>query len=60
MRKNLDISEEAVIALTIEAVKQVPKSDFKNFAQKILEDYAKPFMVLKKPYSVGSNSFHRT
>jgi hypothetical protein len=37
MRKNLDISEEAVIALTIEAVKQVPKTDFKNYAQQILE-----------------------
>ena len=51
MRKNLDISEDAIEALTIEAVKR--KTVFKLFAEQILEDAAKPFMVLKKPKSVG-------
>lgn len=51
MRKNLDISEDAIEALTIEAVKQ--KTVFKLYAEQILETAAKPFMVLKKPKSVG-------
>ena len=39
MRKNLDISEEAVEAITIQAVKE--KTVFKLKAQKVLENYAK-------------------
>lgn len=51
MRKNLDISEDAIEALTIEAVKK--KTVFKLFAEKILEDAAKTFIVLKKQKSIG-------
>lgn len=51
MRKNIDISSEAVEALKIQAVKE--KTVFKLYAEHILEDAAKPFMVLKKPQSVG-------
>lgn len=51
MRKNLDISEEAVEALTIQAIKE--KTVFKLKAEQILEDAAKPFIVLKKQKSVG-------
>ena len=57
MRKNLDISEEAVIALTIEAIKQIPKTVLKNLAQQILEDAAKPFIVLKKTKERGQKKF---
>ena len=39
MRKNLDISEEAVEALTIQAIKE--KTVFKLYAERILEDAAK-------------------
>jgi len=39
MRKNIDISKEAIKLLTLEAVKQ--DTCFKIFAEKILEDYAK-------------------
>lgn len=49
MKKNLDISEDAVKAIAIEAIKN--NSNFKNFAETILEDYAKTLMVLKKPRS---------
>lgn len=49
MKKNLDISEDAVISIAIEAIKN--NSNFKNFAEKILEDYAKSLVVLKKPRS---------
>lgn len=51
MRKNLDISEDAIEALTIQAIKE--KTVFKLYAERILEDAAKPFMVLKKTQSVG-------
>lgn len=51
MRKNLDISEDAVEALTIQAIKE--KTVFKLKAEQILEDAAKPFIVLKKQVSVG-------
>ena len=49
MKKNLDISEDAVKAIAIESIKN--NSNFKNFAEKILENYAKSLMVLKKPRS---------
>lgn len=49
MRKNLDISEDAIEAF--EAVKK--KTVFKLYAQQILEEAAKPFIVLKKQKSVG-------
>ena len=51
MRKNIDISEDAVKAIAIQAVNE--GTVFKLKAEQILEDYAKPFMVLKKPQSVG-------
>lgn len=57
MRKNLDISEEAVEALTIQAVKE--KTVFKLKAEQVLEDAAKPFIVLKKQQSVGKKSFKK-
>jgi hypothetical protein len=57
MRKNLDISEDAVEALTIQAVKE--KTVFKLKAEQILEDAAKPFIVLKKQKSVGKKSFKK-
>jgi hypothetical protein len=57
MRKNLDISEEAVEALTIQAIKE--KTVFKLKAEQILEDAAKPFIVLKKQKSVGKKSFKK-
>ena len=46
MRKNVDISDEAVKAITIQAVNE--NTVFKLKAEQILEDYAKPFIVLKK------------
>lgn len=51
MKKNLDISEEVVEAISIQAIKE--KTVFKLKAQQILEDYAKPFMNLKNSKSVG-------
>jgi hypothetical protein len=51
MRKNIDISDEAVKAITIQAVHE--GTVFKLKAEQILEDYAKPFIVLKKQVSVG-------
>lgn len=57
MRKNLDISEDAVEALTIQAVKE--KTVFKLKAEQILEDAAKTFIVLKKQQSVGKKSFKK-
>jgi len=47
MRKNIDISDEAVKAITIQAVNK--NTVFKLKAEQILEDYAKPLIVLKKP-----------
>ena len=49
MRKNIDISDEAAKAITIQAVTE--GTVFKLKAEQILEEYAKPFMVLKKPKS---------
>ena len=49
MKKNLDISEDAVEAISIQAIKE--KTVFKLKAQQILEDYAKPFMNLKNSKS---------
>ena len=57
MRKNLDISDDAVEALTIQAIKE--KTVFKLKAEQILEDAAKPFIVLKKQRSVGKKSFKK-
>lgn len=54
MRKNIDISDEAVEAITIEAIKE--KTVFKLYAERILENYAKPFMVLKKPKGARAKS----
>lgn len=53
MRKNLDISEDAVREITILGAEMKPKMVFKLLAEKIIEDYAKPFIVLKKQVSVG-------
>ena len=52
MKKILDISDDTITAITIEGAKMKPKMVFKLLAQKILEDYAKPFMAFKKPKSV--------
>ena len=49
MRKNIDVSVDAVKAITIQAV--IEGTVFKKKAEQILEDYAKPLMVLKKPKS---------
>ena len=49
MRKNIDISDDAVKAITIQAVNE--GTVFKLKAEQILEDYAKPFIVLKKQQS---------
>jgi hypothetical protein len=57
MRKNIDISEEAVKAITIQAVTE--GTVFKLKAEQILEDYAKPFMNFKNSNSVGKKSFKK-
>lgn len=49
MRKLIDLSKDVVEAITIQAVTE--GTVFKLKAEQILEDYAKPFMVLKKPKS---------
>lgn len=54
MRKNIDLSDEAVKAITIQAINE--NTVFKLKAEQILEDYAKPFMVLKKPKSARAKS----
>jgi len=57
MRKNIDISDDAVKAITIQAVNE--GTVFKLKAEQVLEDYAKPFIVLKKQKSVGKKSFKK-
>ena len=47
MRKLLDISDDVAKAITIQAINE--GTVFKLKAEQILNDYAKPFMVLKKP-----------
>ena len=49
MRKNIDLPNEVVKAITIQAIKE--NTVFKLKAEQILTDYAKPFMVLEKPKS---------
>ncbi len=46
MRKNIDISDDAVTAITIQAVTE--GTVFKLKAEQILEDYAKPLIQKKK------------
>ena len=46
MRKLIDLSDEVVEALTIQAIKN--KTVFKLYVQNILEDMAKPFMNKEK------------
>ena len=46
MRKLIDLSEDVVKAITIQAINE--GTVFKLKAEQILEDYAKPFIVLKK------------
>lgn len=46
MRKNLDISREAVAIISAEAIKE--RTFFKQKAEKILEDYAKSVKPKKK------------
>jgi hypothetical protein len=53
MRKNIDLSDEAVEILTIQAIKE--KTVFKLYAEQILEDKAKSIMPLKKAKRVGKN-----
>lgn len=47
MRKNIDLPNEVVKAITIQAIKE--NTVFKLKAEQILTDYAEPFMVLEKP-----------
>ena len=54
MRKLIDLSEDVAKAITIQAV--IEGTVFKLKAEQILEDYAKPFMVLKKPKSARAKS----
>ena len=49
MRKLIDLSEDVAKAITIQAINE--GTVFKLKAEQILNDYAKPFMVLKKPKS---------
>ena len=49
MKKLLDISEDVAKAITIQAINE--GTVFKLKAEQILTDYAKHFMVLKKPKS---------
>ena len=49
MKKLLDISEDVAKAITIQAINE--GTVFKLKAEQILTDYAKPFMVWKKPKS---------
>ena len=51
MRKNLDITDEAVEALTIQAIKE--KTVFKLYAERILEEAAKPLIALQKQKKSG-------
>lgn len=46
MRKLIDLSEDVAKAITIQAINE--GTVFKLKAEQILNDYAKPFMVLKK------------
>jgi len=46
MRKNIDLSEEAVEVLTIQAIKK--KTVFKLHVEDILENIAKPFIDSEK------------
>lgn len=49
MRKLIDLSDECVEILSIEAIKQKPKkSNFKNYAQDLLEKEAKRIKNKKK------------
>ncbi len=48
-RKNLDISNDAIQAISIKASEE--GTLFKPKAEQILEDYAKPFIALKKQQS---------
>lgn len=52
MRKLIDLSEDVAKAITIQAVTE--GTVFKLKAEQILNDYAKPLMVLKKPRSAGA------
>lgn len=52
MRKNLDISKEAVRAITIEAVND--GTVFKLKAEQILEDHARPAIISEKKKKIKS------
>jgi len=54
MRKLIDLSEDVAKAITIQAINE--GTVFKLKAEQILNDYAKPFMVLKKPKSAKVKS----
>jgi hypothetical protein len=47
MRKNIDLSDEVVKAITIQAIKE--NTVFKLKAEQVLTDYSKPFMDLENP-----------
>jgi len=52
MKKLIDLSEDVVKAITIQAVTE--GTVFKLKAEQILNDYAKPFMVSDKQKKVNS------
>jgi len=49
MRKLIDLSEDVAKAITIQAINE--GTVFKLKAEQILNDYAKPFIVLQKQQS---------
>ena len=54
MRKNIDLSDDAVKAITIQAVTE--GTVFKLKVEQILEDYAKPFIVFSKQKNARAKS----
>ena len=57
-RKNLDISSEAIQAISIQAAEE--GTLFKPKAEQILENYAKPFIALKKQKKSGGKKSKET
>lgn len=58
MRKNLDISPEAVAAITIDAVRKNPKNCFKLYAEQILEEYALRLIEAEKLKENGGKNIY--
>lgn len=47
VRKNIDLSADAVRSITVEAAKK--GTNFKNLAEQVLEDYAVRLAIKDKP-----------